>query len=389
MLFLCLFLLPLPGFSDIHDAKNKRGEREIGYFRFGLTMVRGHIFVFHDGKKVPATLQVLEVRSKSAEELVYSPDTVEGSFFMFLPPSGNYELWVKTDGFEPYKMPLYIPNDTYLYEINQDIHFKSIRLLGNRIGQNVELKNAHYNLISYKEKNEEDRQQLGYDFLLDFVSYTFNFGDTTRLKADEFDKIEQVMAKPFIPENLSEVNLQADTAYDNLLATVESIFEQPETKKLSDIELIHKNEEDKYFFSADDPQNDVSSRYSYVFPKKNGEKLIYKHTLIFSKKNKKISPEQAKQLDEIAELINKNDELFLNIIGHTFQADSLPDKKQFKASAKYTKKVFRYLEKKITHVRKFALIANGMRRDMSNFSPAEISSETRGLSKIDIVVVEE
>lgn len=358
--------------------------KEIGYFRIGLTMVRGHIFVYHDGVKVPASLKVIETKTKHTEELVYSPDTLEGNYFMFLEPSNNYEVWVESDGFQPCLLSLHIPNNTYYYEINHDIHFKSIKLLGDKIGQKVELQNSHYNLVNFQDKNEEDRLQIGYNFMLDFVAYALGSGEERKL--EDFQKVEQLMSKPIF-DTKSEADLSPDSTYNDLLTSIENIFISGDSKKLTDLTLLHKKYDQKLFYLAN-AENNATSHTSPIIQKAQNGQIIYRHALIFNTKNKKLSEKQKQQLDEVAVLLNENEELQVEILGHTFRADSLSTRKQFDRTNKHTKKVFRYLKARVNQIEKFALIANGLREDLANFLPNEIDQNALGLSKIELLIIQ-
>jgi outer membrane protein OmpA-like peptidoglycan-associated protein len=261
-------------------------------------------------------------------------------------------------------------------------------LLGNRIGQNVELKNTHYNLVYFKDRSEEDRTQIGYDFLLSFVDYTFNFGDTSRLKTEEFEKIEQVMNTPIFTDNSAEEAAEIDSSYDNLLSSIENIFANPELKKIEEIERIIKKNDGKCFFEAE-KERQGNSRFADINAAQSGAKIIYKHRIIFSKNTKKLSDAQKKQLEEIAEMLNANDELLLNIVGYTYESDAFKPAKGFSDTRKFTKKVFRFLDKRISDVRKFALIASGMSK---NLTPQENADDAEGsgkISKIEIVIIQE
>ena len=126
------------------------------------TIVKGKLFAYQLKKietqksktvtqkeKLVANLTVRNLRTQEQQKRVFSPDTITGSYFMFLLPDERYEISIQVEGFRPYVIVIFIPPQTFIYELNRDIIFEPIMLLEQQIGQHNFFETRSQNLTNY------------------------------------------------------------------------------------------------------------------------------------------------------------------------------------------------------------------------------------------------
>lgn len=145
------------------ERKGGKGGQDIYYFEMpeseaniALTMIKGRILAGDDLQPVPTQIKVVDVEANQKVEYVYDPDKETGNYLIILPPGRNYDLIVESEGYLPYTVNVNIPNQTYFYELYQEIHLKPIRQFDVVVGQEVVVKNAFFDVNG---KLQEERRQ--------------------------------------------------------------------------------------------------------------------------------------------------------------------------------------------------------------------------------------
>jgi len=109
-----------------------------------LTMLKGKILDAETNKALPTKIYMIDNETKEKLDFVYHPDPETGSYLIIVPPNKNYDMIIESEGFLPYTLNIDIPNQTYFYELYQQIYLKTISQFDVVVGQQVEVKNAFY-----------------------------------------------------------------------------------------------------------------------------------------------------------------------------------------------------------------------------------------------------
>jgi outer membrane protein OmpA-like peptidoglycan-associated protein len=168
------------------DRKGGQGAQDIYYLdmpenamMIPLTMIKGKVINSETGKPMSTKMYVVDNETKKELEFVYSPDPKTGEYLIILPPSKNYDIIIESEGFLPYTLNVNIPNQTYFYELYQQIGLKSIKQFDVVVGQEVEVKNAFYDTdadvkAEVRKSNEAKLVQTDkvdvYDMMLDLMA---------------------------------------------------------------------------------------------------------------------------------------------------------------------------------------------------------------------------
>jgi outer membrane protein OmpA-like peptidoglycan-associated protein len=168
------------------DRKGGQGAQDIYYLdlpenamTIPLTMIKGRVINGDNGKPMPTKMYVVDNETKKELEFVYDPDPKTGEYLIILPPSKNYDIIIESEGFLPYTLNINIPNQTYFYELYQQVSLKTIKQFDVVVGQEVQVKNAFYDTdgdvkTEVRKANEAKLVQTGkvdvYDMMLDLMA---------------------------------------------------------------------------------------------------------------------------------------------------------------------------------------------------------------------------
>jgi outer membrane protein OmpA-like peptidoglycan-associated protein len=170
------------------DRKGGQGAQDIYYLdmpenamTIPLTMIKGRVINSETGKPMPTKMYVVDNETKKELEFVYDPDPKTGEYLIILPPSKNYDIVIESEGFLPYTLNVNIPNQTYFYELYQQVGLKTIKQFDVVVGQEVVVKNAFYDTdtdvkTEIRKSNEAKLVQTGkvdvYDMMIDLMAST-------------------------------------------------------------------------------------------------------------------------------------------------------------------------------------------------------------------------
>ncbi|MDV3309688.1 MAG: OmpA family protein [Cyclobacteriaceae bacterium] len=168
------------------DRKGGQGGQDIYFIdmpeesrNIPLTMLKGRILNAETGKPLPTTIYVIDNETNKRLDFVYSPDPETGNYLVILPPAKNYDIIVESEGFLPYTLNIHIPNQSYFYELFQQISLKTIKQFDVVVGQEVSVKNAFYDTnqdvkTSLRKTHEAKLVQDGnvdvYDMMIDLMA---------------------------------------------------------------------------------------------------------------------------------------------------------------------------------------------------------------------------
>ncbi len=144
-----------------------------------LTLIKGRILNAETGKPMPTKIYIIDNSTDKKLDFVYHPDPETGNYLIILPPAKDYDVIIESEGFLPYTLNIYIPNQTYFYELFQQINLKTIKQFDVVVGQEVQVKNAFYDTnqdqkTDLRKSHEAQLVQGGnvdvYDMMLDLMA---------------------------------------------------------------------------------------------------------------------------------------------------------------------------------------------------------------------------
>lgn len=162
------------GGQDIYFIEMPEESRNIP-----LTMLKGKILNAETGKPSPTKIYVIDNETDKKLDFVYNPDPETGNYLVILPPSKDYDIIIESEGFLPYTLNINIPNQTYFYELYQQIYLKTIKQFDVIVGQEVSVKNAFYDTnqemkADLRKTHEAQLVQAGdvdiYDMMIDLMA---------------------------------------------------------------------------------------------------------------------------------------------------------------------------------------------------------------------------
>ncbi len=133
------------------NRKGGQGEQDIYFIdmpedsrNIPLTMLKGKILNAETGKPLKTKIYVIDNETDKKLDFVYDPDPETGNYLVILPPAKDYDIVIESEGFLPYTLNINIPNQSYFYELYQQINLKTIKQFDVVVGQQVQVKNAFY-----------------------------------------------------------------------------------------------------------------------------------------------------------------------------------------------------------------------------------------------------
>ncbi len=221
-----------------------------------LTLVKGTIKGDDPKKPIKAKIRVYDKETKEIIKYVYDPNPNTGKYLMIFPPNKNYDMIVEAEGYKPQLINIFIPNQTYFYELYQEIHLKKIKVNENdtAIGQEIRVTNTFYDI--YKTdisdsitKLNQAKHQKHIDQLLQLIENIINTTDSITE-----EKISLLVNKD---EPIDKSTIQKER-YNKLLSLVETAIEQTDstTLQLINANAIYNDISNKaYFYGINDKEN--------------------------------------------------------------------------------------------------------------------------------------
>ncbi len=150
-----------------------------------LTLVKGVIKVGNPPKPASVNIKVYDNETGLQVKYIYSvPET--GEYLMIFPPAKNYDIVISSEQYLPQLINVYIPYQTYFYELYQEILLEPIEIKNNKIGERVTVNNTFYDLYRTSEadsilSDDLPKQPKYYDHLLDLIENIIQTSDTMRI----------------------------------------------------------------------------------------------------------------------------------------------------------------------------------------------------------------
>lgn len=290
-----------------------------------LTMIRGSI-ILDEGKKFNVKIKIIDRETNDQVKYVYNPNPETGDYLMIFPPGKNYQMIVDAEGYSSFLINLYIPNQTYFYELYQTMYLKSIAPFGSAIGQGVSIENSFYDIRDSIKNTKENKDHDS--LLLSLIDKIIETTDSVKLKNLGIQKDN----KDFAPlTNL--INQIIENTDSVALKNIENITQQGfiekadqntyfyGDQKISEMEPLIVGNDTVYLIPPSKELSDLStSNEKSSLTEKIDEitiKTILSRSIPFGSNAVTISEADKDTLSKIAILMNKYQTLKVEIIGYT------------------------------------------------------------------------
>jgi outer membrane protein OmpA-like peptidoglycan-associated protein/Tol biopolymer transport system component len=300
------------------DRKGGLGAQDIYYIdmpkesaNIPLTMIKGKILDAETGKPIPTKMYLIDNDTDRKLDFVYHPDPETGAYLVILPPAKNYDMVIESEGFLPYTLNINVPNQTYFYELFQQINLKTIKQFDVVVGQEVIVKNAFYDTnqdakTDIRKTHESKLVQSGtvdvYDMMLDLISSTDKEG--IDYLVDLIQLNNSVDAINFDEKTNSKLEVASRTYYYD--ESDESKFEKKEVDGQTILAL-------PTFMVADEARKQKDQPKVVAFADKAVLAKIVK--IYFDAGKSEIKTQYTTQLDALMADLNKNAQLGIEISG--------------------------------------------------------------------------
>ncbi|AFM05185.1 outer membrane protein/peptidoglycan-associated (lipo)protein [Bernardetia litoralis DSM 6794] len=352
-------------FAQNFDSSENLQINNTSSFAPTSSIVKGKLFAYHHTKKerkegktitqkekLVVNLTVRNLRTQENQKRIFSPDTATGNYFMFLLPNERYEISIQVEGFRPYVIVVFIPPQTFIYELNRDIIFEPIMLLDEQIGQHNFFKNRSQNITNYYDSaafHNYDKDR--FEILRELIDYTMVKGNT-----DAFDSLERITVNEIRPQTpVQYVSSKTDMSeeFKPIFAKIKESFSHGSWEYI-----------DEFYARQSTGNTYYSTAKSISTTEKENQKTIVTHFVLFDGKNaKRLTREQKGKLKQVATFLNNDPRLAIEIFGRTYSEDNTKQdnsENSLKMSAKRTKQVFKYLKRRVNDKSKFHYIVYGM-----------------------------
>lgn len=295
-----------------------------------LTLVKGKILAGDPPEPIKATIQVIDKETKEKLKYIYNPNPKTGHYLLIFPPGKDYDMIVKADGYNPYVINIYIPNQTYFYENFQEILLSPIKInsLGETIGEEIKIKNTFYDIYN----NSPNHPVKKYDKLLRLIEELIVNTDTLGL-----NKVHELATS--VEETSSDIkNTEPVKDYDKLFSLIEEAIETSDSlglKALDEKAIPNISYQNRYFYGRDSANIKLNpviigsdTIYAIQIPGQEEEKIvknesinpssikdITNYTVYFEKNQSNIDNKYTIRLNELTELASNNPNLYIEIIG--------------------------------------------------------------------------
>ncbi len=276
-----------------------------------LTLIKGQILNSETGKPMPTKIYIIDNATDKKLDFVYNPDPETGNYLIILPPAKDYDVIIESEGFLPYTLNIFIPNQTYFYELFQQINLKTIKQFDVVVGQEVQVKNAFYDTnqdqkTELRKSHEAQLVQGGnvdmYDMMLDLMAA--NDEEGIKYLTDLIEMKNPIEGVNFNEKENSKIEVATRVYYYD--ESDESKFEQKDVggKKIFSLPTFEVREEAARQKGQQQKQG--------VFDK---AVLAQKATIYFDAGKSEIKKQYLAEIDKILASLSKYPDLGIEVSG--------------------------------------------------------------------------
>ncbi|MCS6832014.1 MAG: hypothetical protein NZ521_00410 [Flammeovirgaceae bacterium] len=277
------------------------------------TIVSGKIIAQKYGVNQPLSLKVKDIDTGEYQQYIYNPDLKTGRFFMILTPKRNYQITILSENnIEATNLIINIPENTYNYELIQEIDFTPIELLGTSVGEYINIKNIQSKVTKIQDILPQDSvRDNRYDALMHLIEMIIDRKDVQGLaNLNELEK--PIKDASFAMDTRGNRRIDVDEYYTPLIELVEKALLN------ADITLIEQLEK---------PRTEKKST-SILFEDKNNpdksKKIIKKHSLFFANNKMELEAKQKGELLQIVDFLKNHPNVKAEIQWFSTANDNIP-----------------------------------------------------------------
>jgi outer membrane protein OmpA-like peptidoglycan-associated protein/YHS domain-containing protein len=365
-----------------------------------LTLVKGTILGGQPPKPIKARIRVIDKETQQIIKYVYNPNPKTGKYLMIFPPNKNYEMLIEAEGYLPQLVNIFVPNQTYFYELYQEIFLKQIKIneKDTAIGQQIRISNIFYDIYNTAITDsilyaEEQKRKEHNDKLLKLIENIIVETDSLNLSGIQISNADE--------EKISKDKIMAQR-YNRLIENIETAIEKTDSTflKILDANAIYNSVTDKtFFYGVEDKDNQltkiiIGNDTLYALPSvntakplvintpsviqleldtiakipqkkefdfrsvpENKRRYVYINYIFYKSGKADIEKKYFSMLKNILELIKYNDDLGIEINGC---ADPIgDDQKNLELSKQRANNVYKYFIDNFISPRRFIVTAKG------------------------------
>ena len=397
-----------------------------------LTLVKGTILAGNPLKPIQANIKVIDKSNHKLVKYVYSPSPKSGKYLLIFPPRKNYDLIIEAEGYLPQLINIYIPNQTYFYELFQEIKLRPVTTMGSIIGEEISINNTFYDIYSTSLSDsmlthQETDSLKDYGQLLQIIEDIINTTDSLGVE--------------LLDNQLQHSQIKKDSTiiksnYDKLFNLIEKAIETTDSVSLSILDentLYNEENIQRYYYSIDKDNSDLEpyivdkdtiytvplistasndkksvfiksrtnliDRHKVVIPTikinkrknnillikqstKDNRKIILLKSVYFEHNQAIINKKYNTSLDEIAKLIINNELIGIEISGYTDTKGE--DNYNLGLSRQRANNVLKYIHNIGVNTQKTIVKAYGEQKAVTEITEKEQSKNRR----VDLVIFE-
>lgn len=125
-----------------------------------LTMMKGKILAGIPPKPIKTTIKVVDKETHETIKDVYNPNIKTGDYLIIFPPNRNYDMVIEAEGYKPYLININVPNQTYFYELYQEILLNPVTKDGKIVGQEISVKNVFTDIEKDNDKAKQNNAEI-------------------------------------------------------------------------------------------------------------------------------------------------------------------------------------------------------------------------------------
>jgi outer membrane protein OmpA-like peptidoglycan-associated protein len=328
-----------------------------------LTMMKGRILAGDPPKPVRTKIKVIDKSTNEIIKDVYNPNAKTGDYLVIFPPNRNYDLVIEAEGFKPYLVNIYVPNQDYFYELYQEILLNPITKDGKVVGQGISVKNAFHDV------EQENGAKANNTEVYALMGKLLSSADSSALNA----LLESVYADPVDVSKMTK----------NEEATKSSFMYADASGKLHPFVV---GKDTLYTMAAVNTMAKTAATATVkkeTITKETVLKLNQIYIVYFDTDKSNLKSEAIPELDKVHDFLKKNPSYGIKIAGYT-DSDGTKDRNQVISESR-AKAVAAYLVNKgITNTR---TLARGYgQNDPLNTNATE--DEKRLNRRVEITLVE-
>jgi outer membrane protein OmpA-like peptidoglycan-associated protein len=283
-----------------------------------LTMIKGRILAGEDLEPVPTEILVVDNDTNRKVPYVYNPSRETGNYLIIFPPGKNYDIIIESEGYMAYTINTNIPDQSYFYELYQEINLRPIKHFDVMVGQEVTVKNVFFDTgkkvdMSVRMANEAMLVRSDSLDLFELMDAIISATDSTALE--------------YLLDLMYTINPVDSIDFDKYTRGIEAAkrvyyYDESDTSRLEVREV-----EGQYIYSlptlyvTDENKVGISDQTAEILYSKQLLVPVYK--IYFDVNQSSLKKTYFPQLNELLDILNRHEDLGIEISGYaSYEGDA-------------------------------------------------------------------